>query len=128
LIYPVRQRLFDEKRWRSVYLYLPALLLVAVSSFMFLRGELGLLIPAVNRLFDYSPEFAARFYRISFAHFLAALGISAAILIRRFVVSKNTVARQQLKWVVWDRCWPLCPSRCCMESVRVGERRRHAAS
>ncbi len=109
VIYPVRQHLFDEKRWRSVYLYLPALLLVAVSSFMFLRGELGLLIPAVNRLFDYSPEFAARFYRISFAHFLVALGISAAILIRRFIVSKNTVARQQLKWVVWGSVLAIVP-------------------
>ena len=109
LIYPVRQHLFDEKRWRSVYLYLPALLLVAVNSFMFLRGEIALLIPAVNRLFDYSPAFAARFYRISFAHFLAALIISAAILIRRFVVSKNTVARQQLKWVVWGSALAIAP-------------------
>jgi two-component system, NtrC family, sensor kinase len=109
LIYPMRQHLFDEKRWRSVYLYLPALLLVTVSSFMFLRGELGLLVPAVNRVFDYSPEFAARFYRISFAHFLVALAISAAILIRRFVVSKNTVARQQLKWVVWGSVLAIVP-------------------
>jgi len=108
LIYPVRQHL-DDKRWRSVYLYLPALLLVAVSSFMFLRGEIGLLIPAVNQLFDYSPAFAARFYRISFAHFLVALVISAAILIRRFVVSKNTVARQQLKWVVWGSVLAIVP-------------------
>jgi len=109
LIYPMRQHLFDEKRWRSLYLYLPALLLVAVSSFMFLRGELGLLIPAVNRLFDYSPAFAARFYRISFAHFLVALLISAAILVRRFIVSKNTVARQQLKWVVWGSVLAIVP-------------------
>jgi len=108
LIYPVRQHL-DDKRWRSMYLYLPALLLVAVSSFMFLRGEIGLLIPAVNRLFDYSPAFAARFYRISFAHFLVALVISAAILIRRFIVSKNTVARQQLKWVVWGSVLAIVP-------------------
>jgi len=27
--------------------------------------------------------------------------VSAALLVRRFVISKNTVARQQLKWVVW---------------------------
>jgi two-component system, NtrC family, sensor kinase len=109
LIYPVRQHLFDEKRWRSVYLYLPALLLVAVNAFMFLRGEIGLIIPAVNRLFDYSPAFVARFYRISVAHLLVALVISAGTLIRRFVVSKNTVARQQLKWVVWGSVLAIVP-------------------
>src|SRR5260370_26014499 len=30
-----------------------------------------------------------------------ALVVSAILLIRRFVISKNTVVRQQLKWVVW---------------------------
>lgn len=108
-IYPVRQRLFDEKRWRGVYLYLPSLLLAAVGAVIFLRDQIVLIAPPLSAALDYSPAFIARFYKIAFVHFLAALVISAVILIRRFVVSKNTVARQQLKWVVWGSVLAVVP-------------------
>jgi PAS domain S-box-containing protein len=108
-IYPVRHRLFDEKHWRAVYLYLPSLLLAVVGAIIFLRDQLVLIAPPLSRVLDYSPEFVARFYRISFVHFVAALIISAAVLIRRFIVSKNTVARQQLKWVVWGSALGIAP-------------------
>ena len=105
-IYPVRQRLFDERRWRSVFLYLPALLLLAVSCIVFLRDQLIRVLPTA---LDYSPAFAIRFYKTAFIHFVAALVISAGLLIRRFIVSKNTVARQQLKWVVWGSALAIAP-------------------
>ena len=105
-IYPVRQRLFDDKRWRSVFLYLPALLLLAVSCIIFLRDQLIRVLPTA---LDYSPAFASRFYKTAFIHFVAALVISAGLLIRRFIVSKNTVARQQLKWVVWGSALAIAP-------------------
>ena len=100
-IYPVRHHLFEERRWRSVYLYLPALLLLLVQTVMVVHDQIVQLIPATARLLDYPPAFTARFYRIENTHFVAALAVSAVILVRRFIVSKNTVARQQLKWVVW---------------------------
>jgi PAS domain S-box-containing protein len=105
-IYPVRQRLFEEKRWRSVFLYLPAVLLLLVSTIIFLRDQLIRVIPSA---LDYSPAFAARFYKTAFIHFVIALVISAGLLIRRLVVSKNTVARQQLKWVVWGSALAIAP-------------------
>ena len=108
-IYPVRQHLFEEKRWRSVYLYLPALLLIVVGTVIFLRDQLIRIVPAAAQVLDYSPAFAARFYKIAFIHFAAALVISAVLLVRRFVVSKNTVARQQLKWVVWGSTLAIAP-------------------
>ncbi|HEY8203298.1 MAG TPA: ATP-binding protein [Pyrinomonadaceae bacterium] len=108
-IYPVRYRLFDERRWRSVYLYLPALLLVSVQTIVFLRDQIVQLIPAAARFLDYSPAFVGRFYTIAFVHFWAALAISAIVLIRRFIISKNTVARQQLKWVVWGSVLAIAP-------------------
>jgi PAS domain S-box-containing protein len=105
-IYPVRQHLFEEKRWRRVFLYLPAVLLLAVSAIVFLRDQLIRLIPST---LDYSQAFAVRFYKTAFIHFVAALVISAFLLIRRFIVSKNTVARQQLKWVVWGSALAIAP-------------------
>lgn len=108
-IYPVRQHLFEEKRWRSVFLYLPSFLLIAIATVIFLRDQLIRLIPSAAKVLDYSPAFAARFYKIAFIHFAAALVISAILLVRRFVVSKNTVARQQLKWVVWGSTLAIAP-------------------
>ncbi len=105
-IYPVRQHLFDEKRWRTAFLYLPAILLLAVSTIVFLRDQLIRILPST---LDYSPAFAGRFYKTAFVHFIVALVVSAGLLIRRLVVSKNTVARQQLKWVVWGSALAIAP-------------------
>src|SRR5439155_9169401 len=55
------------------------------------------------------PNFAVQFYRTAFLQFTIALVASAALLIRRFVISKNTVARQQLKWVVWGFALAIVP-------------------
>lgn len=108
-IYPVRYHLFEERRWRSVLLYIPALLLLPLAGIVFLRDQLIKVMPFASSLLKYSPEFAARFYKIAFIHFSIALLVSAALLIRRFVISKNTVARQQLKWVVWGVALAIVP-------------------
>src|SRR5712692_9719954 len=38
-IYPVRYHLFEERRWRSVVLYLPAVLLLGIATVVFLHDE-----------------------------------------------------------------------------------------
>ena len=108
-IYPVRYHLFEERRWRSVLLYVPAFLLLGVATIVFLRDQLIRVVPVAQRLLDYSPNFVVRFYKAAFLHFTVALLVSAALLIRRFVISKNTVARQQLKWVVWGSVLAIAP-------------------
>jgi two-component system, NtrC family, sensor kinase len=108
-IYPVRYHLFEERRWRSVLLYLPALVLLGVATLIFFRGELLRVVPSARLFLNYSPEFVTRFYKASFIHFTAGLIASLALLIRRFVISKNTVARQQLKWVVWGFVLAIVP-------------------
>src|SRR6266404_473244 len=108
-IYPVRYHLFETRRWRSVMLYLPAFALLGAASVVFLANQLELLLPSAHQLFDYSQNFAVRFYKASFIHFAIALVASGALLVRRFVISKNTVARQQLKWVVWGSLLAILP-------------------
>ncbi|HEY5074874.1 MAG TPA: ATP-binding protein, partial [Pyrinomonadaceae bacterium] len=61
------------------------------------------------RLLDYSVNFAAGFYKVAFIQFAIALVASAVLLVRRFVISKNAVARQQLKWVVWGSALAIAP-------------------
>jgi len=106
-IYPVRYHLFEGRRWRSVLLYVPTVLLLSVATFVFFHDELSRVLP--QRLLDYSPNFAAGFYKAAFIQFAIALVASAALLVRRFVISKNTVARQQLKWVVWGSALAIAP-------------------
>jgi PAS domain S-box-containing protein len=82
-------------------------LLLSVATFVFFHDELSRVFP--QRLLDYSPNFAAGFYKAAFIQFAIALVASAALLVRRFVISKNTVARQQLKWVVWGSALAIAP-------------------
>jgi len=106
-IYPVRYHLLDDRRWRTVGLYLPAFVLLGFTTVIFLHDQLAKIIP--HRLLDYSPNFVARFYKAAFIHFVVALIASAVLLVRRFVTSKSTVARQQLKWVVWGTVLAIAP-------------------
>jgi two-component system, NtrC family, sensor kinase len=106
-IYPVRYHLFEDRRWRTVLLYAPATILLLVATVVFLHDELVKIIP--RQFLDYSPNFVVRFYKAAFIHFGVALAASAFLLIRRFVISKNTVARQQLKWVVWGSTLAIAP-------------------
>src|SRR5437667_810598 len=106
-IYPVRYHLFEDRRWRNVLLYLPAFVLLCLATAVFLRDQLVKVVP--RELLNYSPEFVLRFYKAAFIHFTIALVASAALLIWRFVISKNTVARQQLKWVVWGSTLAIAP-------------------
>jgi PAS domain S-box-containing protein len=106
-IYPVRYHLFEERRWRSMLLYVPAVLLLSVATFVFFHDELSTVLP--QRLLDYSLNFGAGFYKAAFIQFAIALVASAALLVRRFVISKSTVARQQLKWVVWGSALAIAP-------------------
>ncbi|HMJ25157.1 MAG TPA: GAF domain-containing protein, partial [Pyrinomonadaceae bacterium] len=106
-IYPVRYHLFEERRWRSSLLYIPAMLLVGVAGVVFFRDELVKVFP--RRLLDYSLNFGAGFYKAAFIQLTIALVASAFLLVRRFAISKNTVARQQLKWVVWGSALAIAP-------------------
>src|SRR5205814_2011503 len=52
-IYPVRYHLFEDRRWRSVALYLPAFVLLGFTTVIFLHDQLTKIIP--HQLLDYSP-------------------------------------------------------------------------
>ena len=106
-IYPVRHHLFERRRWRAVFLYVPTFVLLALAAVVFLHDELIKIFP--HQWLDYSPNFVARFYKASLAYFTVALITSAVLIVRRFIVSKNTVARQQLKWVVWGTVLAVAP-------------------
>lgn len=109
LVYPQQQQLFEGKRKRLALLYLPALLLLLLTSFVFLRDVLTPLVPPLRRLPSVSESFVGIFYRLSFFHLLVALIAGVFFLIRTWSRAKSAVVRQQMKWVIWGSLLAVTP-------------------
>ena len=107
-LYPTRQQLFATRRWRAVLLYVPALLLLAFAVVVFLRDELAKGIPVFQKI-PVTVPLVDFFYRISVLHFALGLVVSLGLLITTFVTAKNTVVRQQVKWVLWGTLLAVTP-------------------
>lgn len=105
LVYPERQQLFGEKRWRATLLYAPAFVLLLICVFVFLRGVLA----PIGRVASPSDRFVELFYQLSFIHFTVFLLASVGFLIRTWVKAKSAVIRQQMKWVVWGTLLAVAP-------------------
>lgn len=109
LVYPQRQQLFQERRWRATLLYLPALLLLSLASFVFLRGVLTPIVPLLGRIPSFSESSVGVFYRLSFFHFIAGLIASVFFLVRTWIRARSAVVRQQMKWVIWGSVLAVAP-------------------
>ncbi|HZJ45105.1 MAG TPA: ATP-binding protein [Pyrinomonadaceae bacterium] len=108
LLYPSKHQLFANRRWRSVLLYVPALLLFLISIVLFLRDELSRLLPSLQRIPVTEAELGL-FYKVGFAQLTIALVASAVIVLRTFLKTGSAVVRQQLKWVVWGTLLAVTP-------------------
>jgi PAS domain S-box-containing protein len=109
-LYPTRQHLFAQRRWRVGLLYLPAAVLLAMASFIFLREVLANIFPFIRDTLPTPTEsLHAVFYRVSMAHFVVGLVGSGILLIRSWVTAKGAVVRQQMKWVVWGSVLAILP-------------------
>jgi PAS domain S-box-containing protein len=109
LIYPHRQQLFPEKRWRAVSLYVPALLLLLMANVVFLRGVLTPILPVLRRVPSLSESFVGGFYKLSFLHFITGLLASVLFLVRTWIRARSAIVRQQMKWVIWGSILAVTP-------------------
>ena len=109
LLYPTRQQLFPNTRIKAILLYIPALFLIAMNIFVHLRDEIAKVFTALSSIPVPTEAFVSTFYKLSFLHFQIALVLSALVLVRTFVSSKNTVVRQQVKWIVWGTLLAVTP-------------------
>lgn len=100
LIYPIRYHL-SEKRWLAPLLYVPAIILLLITSFNY--------VPPSAAPFAESADLIGLTYKANFIHFVAALTIGASVLVWRFLKNEQAVYRQQLKWVVWGSALALIP-------------------
>jgi two-component system, NtrC family, sensor kinase len=113
-LYPTKQQLFLEKRWRAVLLYVPAILLLLTATIVFLPPAGFIYVRNFLGLFGYqtngvSESFVEAFYRLSFLHFIIGLLAGGALLMRTYFNAKNALVRQQLKWVLWGTLLSVMP-------------------
>lgn len=108
-LYPSRQQLFTEKRWRAGALYLPALGLLGLATWTFLRNILADNLPVLDHVPAFSESFVGWFYKAGFVHFSVALAVSVVLLVVTLVRAKSAVVKQQLKWVVWGLSLAIAP-------------------
>jgi two-component system NtrC family sensor kinase len=107
-LYPSRQQLFATRRWRAVLLYVPALLLLAFTTLIYLRDEMAKGISAFAKI-PVSEQLIGVFNRLYILHLTVALVASAVLLVRTYVKAKSTVVRQQVKWVAWGTLLAITP-------------------
>ena len=113
-LYPTKQQLFAKKRWRAVYLYIPAILLLGMAAIVHLPLGAFVYVSSILRAFGFkaggvSEEFVDVFYRLSFFHFVVGVVASMALLFRTYFTAKTALVRQQMKWVVWGTVLSVAP-------------------
>ncbi|HJT65990.1 MAG TPA: ATP-binding protein [Pyrinomonadaceae bacterium] len=113
-LYPTKQQLFTKKRWRAIYLYIPALVLLAMAAIVHLPLGAFAYVSSVLGAFGFkaggvSEAFVDAFYRLSFFHFVIGLVASVALLFRTYFIAKSALVRQQMKWVVWGTVLAVAP-------------------
>ena len=111
LRYPVRSEVFDEARWKTYALYVPAsiisLALVILSLIYYLAPKASF----VASLADVTDKFnlIGFFYQANFYHFITGVALGAGILLWRFLKNRQPLVRQRLKWAVWGTISAIVP-------------------
>ena len=110
LRYPVRSEVFDEPRWKTYVLYVPAALLTLAVLFF----SLGQLIPveafaAGLRNFTAGNKIFPILNQALLINFVAGITLGASVLLWRFLSSKQPLVRQRLKWAMWGTIASVVP-------------------
>ena len=100
-----------RRRWRAGLLYVPAVLLLLLASFVFLRGVLTPVLPAPAQCSR--PSLKSFVGVLLQAEFLSTswpgLVASVFFLVRTWIRAKSAVVRQQMKWVIWGSVLAVAP-------------------
>lgn len=110
LRYPVHSNVFDQQRWKTFALYVPA----AVLSLTNLFFSLGPLFP-IETVSTGLKSFAAAsklfpiLNQVLLVHFVAGISIGASVLLWRFLSNSQPLVRQRLKWAMWGTIFSIVP-------------------
>ncbi|CAN5753877.1 hypothetical protein BH20ACI4_BH20ACI4_05550 [soil metagenome] len=110
--YPVRSEIFDEARWKTYALYIPAILIslgIVSLSLVYYFAPKSAFVESIATAIDRF-DLLALFYRVNFYHFVAGIAAGAGFLIWRFFKNKkHPLIRQRLKWAMWGTIAAVLP-------------------
>ena len=109
--YPVTSNVFNDKRWKTLILYVPATLVIIWQIFITLVPQLFVrsgFADSVARLDDRF-NLTGSTYKIAFYHFVAGVSAGACVLVWRFFKNHQPVVRQRLKWAMWGTIVAILP-------------------
>ncbi len=120
--YPVRSDVFDENRWKTYILYVPAGLLsiwqifIALVPTLFFKTGIAETLARLDDRFNLT----GTTYRLAFYHFVLGVSAGACLLVWRFFKNHQPVVRQRLKWAMWGTIAAIVPVVLMQLVERVG--------
>jgi hypothetical protein len=116
LRYPVRSEIFDEARWKTYALYIPAsIITLAICVLSLTFPIVNWLVPnteLVANLAYYTSRFNlfGILFQANFYHFVVGISLGAGVLLWRFLKNrKQPLVRQRLKWAMWGTIAAVTP-------------------
>lgn len=101
--YPVRNTVFEDQRWKTYVLYIPAsvatvwLVTISLIPALFTRTGIAESIAKLDDKFN----LYGNTYKFLLGHFVVGISFGAIILVWRFFKNRQIVVRQRLKWAMW---------------------------
>lgn len=111
LRYPVRSAVFNQHRYKTYLLYLPAALISFAWLFVGLAEFIvpsGIFTNWVAPAFDFF-NVVDTLDLVSTYHFVIGIVMGAGVLIWRFAKNKKAIVRQRLKWAMWGTIVAVVP-------------------
>ncbi|HEY0428976.1 MAG TPA: ATP-binding protein [Pyrinomonadaceae bacterium] len=111
LRYPVRSEVFEDARWKTYALYIPAGVITAVNLVVSLLPilHLGETFDGALASFIDKYDFFRNLYLSLNVHFAFGIAVGAGILTWRFIKNRQTLVRQRLKWAMWGTIAAVVP-------------------
>lgn len=109
--YPVRSEVFDESRWKTLLLYVPASIISASIVFISLVPQFFPKAAFTETLIKFADRFNL-FVGLNHAnlyHFVVGTCAGAGFLIWRFFKNRQPLVRQRLKWAMWGTIAAMFP-------------------
>ena len=116
LRYPVRMNVFDETRWKTVALYIPAgLITLGIFVLSLTFPIVDWLVPnsaLVENLTVLTNQYSLFkiFYQANFYQFVGGVSLGATVLLWRFFKSRQQpLVHQRIKWAMWGTIAAITP-------------------
>lgn len=110
LRYPVRSEVLDEKPWKTYLIYLPAAMIVLVTTVVSLLPHILPNAAATSlNLFVAAYGIHQISNQVLLYHFVGGITFGSVLLIWRFFSSTQPMVRQRLKWAMWGTIVSVIP-------------------